>query len=333
MAHQPTLDAESSKDLQRFVITNERLCLDRNTIPTLDLHGCFLETAIKKLVQFLEQHYYQPKARTIFEGSSKDVSQAILQVVTGTGSHSTSAGGPVLKYAVNDFLHRHSFQYTYHSKGGYFLIPIYNNTGVLSYQSHTGSISTKIIIKSPCAIDKTFSNHAKRSQITGRYGLESDKGELLRPTKDLPTLQEVVHDEKELQRGMDESLEEYRMRKKEHAKERKLYQEAIQASNGEIEKLEEKEKLILERVVQESVELSERENDDIEEEEIALNQAILESLEETEHNTNNGEEDDLLQRVIRESKALHDVSEREDDDDLLQRAIVESEKYLYQIEM
>jgi hypothetical protein len=295
-----------------------------------------LEPAIKKLVQFLEQHYDQPKARTntaIRDRSSKDVSHAILQVITGTGSHSTSAGGPVLKYAVNDFLHRHSFQYTYHSKSGYFVIPIYNNTGVLSYQSHSCSVSTKIIIKSPCAIDKTFGNSIKKSRTIENHGLKSEQRELLIPTMELPTLQEVVLDEKELQRGVDESLEEYRKRQKEYAKEQKLYQEAIQVSNEEIRKLEEEEKLILERVVQESVELSERENDDIEVEEIALKQAILESLEGSEHNTNNGgieseDDDNLLQRVIMESKALHDASERYDDDDLLQRAIVESEKYL-----
>lgn len=336
MAQQRPIDLESSKNLLRFVTTNERgPYLDRNAIPTLDLHGFLLESAIKKLVQFLEQHYAQPKTRgAISDGSSKDVSHAILQVVTGTGSHSTSAGGPVLKYAVNDFLHRHSFQYTYHSKGGYFVIPIYNNTGVLSYQSNTCSVSTKLIIKSHCAIDKTFGNHLKRSHVAECFGLKPDqKQPPLIPTTELPTLQEVVHDEKELQRGMNESLDEYRKRQKEYAKERKLYQEAIQVSNNEIKKLEEEEKLMLERVVQESVELSERENDDIEEEEIALKQAIMESLEESEHEMNDGgiesEEDDLLQRVIMESKALHDASERDDDDDddFLRRALLESEKY------
>jgi DNA-nicking Smr family endonuclease len=106
MAQQPNVDIDSSKDLLRSVTTNERgAFIDRNAVPTLDLHGCFLEPAIKKLVKFLETHYALPRAT-----SASSLPHEIVQVITGTGSHSTSAGGPVLKYAVNDFLQRHSFQ-------------------------------------------------------------------------------------------------------------------------------------------------------------------------------------------------------------------------------
>ena len=320
-------DLENSKNLLRSVTTNERgPCIDRNVIPTLDLHGCFLDPAIKKLVQFLEKHYATPKTRTL--RSESDSSHTILQVVTGTGSHSTSAGGPVLKYAVNDFLRRHSFQYSYYSKGGYFVIPMANNTGALSYQSNTCSVSTKLLVTSPCTIDKSFSSHLKKSQHCRGSGSKSEGQPVFIPTVELPTLQEVVREERELQRGVNESLEEYRLRQKEYAKEQKLYQEAVKLSKEQVLKLEQEEKLLLERVVQESVELSERDYDDIVQEEVALKQAILESLEESEHGINDGEDDtdDLLQRAILESKAQHDASERHDDD-LLQRTIRESETH------
>ncbi len=335
MTQQPSIDREN---LLRSMTTNERgPYIDRSTIPTLDLHGCFLEPAIKKLVQFLEQHYEKPKARMAAtsatgSASTNESSNDIVQVITGTGSHSTSAGGPVLKYAVNDFLLRHSFLHTFYSKGGYFVIPVHNNTGVLSYQSNACNVSTKIIIKTTETIDKTFGNHLKRSRMTTSRGLKSDQPALLVPTIELPTLQEVVRDEKELQRGVDESLEEYRKRQLEYTKEQKLYQEAKRVSNEEIRKLQDEEKLVLERAVQESVELSEREYDDIGAEEIALKQAIMESLEESEHGIKDAdddseENDDLLHRVIMESKALHDALERDDQDDSLKRAILESKTY------
>jgi hypothetical protein len=334
MNRQPNVDVKRSKNLLRAVTTNERgPYIDRSVIPTLDLHGFFLDAAIKKLVEFLETHYAIPKAVSP-SGSPRSL-HTIVQIITGTGSHSTSAGGPVLKYAVNDFLQRHSFQYTYYNKGGYFVIPLDNNTGVLSYQSNTCNVSTKLIITSPCTLDKTLGNHLKKSQSSDRKGLKSEKHQLFLPTEELPTLQEVVRDEQELERGVNESLEEYRQRQKEYAKEQKLYRETIQASKEEILKLEQEEKLMLERAVQESVELSEREYDDNEEEELTLKQAILESLEESGHSitsrgdSNDNEADsDLLQRVIMESKALYDASERDDDDDsLLQRIIHESKTY------
>ena len=334
MTQQPSIDREN---LLRSMTTNERgPYIDRSTIPTLDLHGCFLEPAIKKLVQFLEQYYEKPKARMAATGTTplantNESSNDIVQVITGTGSHSTSAGGPVLKYAVNDFLLRHSFLYKFYSKGGYFVIPLHNNTGVLSYQSNACNVSTKIILKTPETVDKTFGNHLKRSRMTTSRGLKSDQLAVLVPTVELPTLQEVVHEEKNLQRGVDESLEEYRKRQREYSKEQKLYQEAIRASNEDIRKQQDEEKLMLERAVQESVELSEREYDDIDAEEIALKQAIIDSLEDSAHGSQHDDEadddDDLLHRVIMESKALHDASERGNQDDSLKRAILESKRY------
>ena len=232
------LDIENSKNLLRSVTNNERgPFIDRSVIPTLDLHGHFLDPTIKKLVQFLETHYALPKAT-----SASTSPGSIVQIVTGTGSHSTSAGGPVLKYAVNDFLHRHSFLYTFYSKGGYFLIPICNNTGALSYQSNTCSASTKLIIKSPCQNIKMLGNHLKTPLNSGiKHSKSEHQQQLLLSTVELPTLQDVVRDERELQRGVNESLEENCSRQKEYATEQKLYQKILQVSKEEMMKQEQEE--------------------------------------------------------------------------------------------
>jgi hypothetical protein len=279
------------------------------------------------LVEFLEKNMrehqpvdFQPNVK------KRNVSASIVQVVTGTGSHSTSAGGPVLKYAVNDFLQRHSFQYSYHSKGGYFVIPMANNTGFLSYQSKMCNVDTKIIIassSSTAAVDKSFRNHLRKRHDGLKSSLSAsnnNKPHHIDVASEMPTLQEVAYDDKQLERGKNGSLEECRIRQREYSKEQTLYQQAVYESKLETQKADEEEKLLLERVIQESIDLSEHDESDCIDNEgnddydydIALKQAVLESIKESERTI---DDDELLQRAIRESEAIKDASEREDEEE------------------
>jgi hypothetical protein len=318
--------------------------IDSSAIPTLDLHGFFLEPAIQNLVVFLEKHCSQENNKatsTSYTTTCNSVTSprfhsykksSLVQVITGTGSHSSTTGGPVLKDAVDSFLRRHSFQYKYFTRGGYFILPTIN-TGSLTYRSKSCSVDTKIVTISPATSNGDDRTSLLRLQknSTGLKSLQqSPTSNVCTNTTsydvaDMPTLQEVVRDESELRRGIDESIEEYRVRQKEHNEEQKICRRIVQLSQEELEKEEKQEKLLMLRVIQESIELSERECD---EDDSALKEAIAESLEESERFADNEDGFDflLLQRVLQESEALKETVEREcdEDDSALKEAIAES---------
>jgi Smr domain len=313
---------------------------DRSQFPSLDLHGYKLTSAIPKLVQFLEKYYvnisptpnYVTHRNVHHHHHNNTKHDAVLLVVTGTGSHSgntstgSGSGRPVLKYAVNDFLQRHLFQYSYHSQGGYFVIPLHNNTGILSYASNACNVDTKIILTSPSSptTDRSLVNHLHMNQthrqsdlllpVERQHRQKDEKGVAI-PLNEMPTLQQVVYEEQELQRGIHESLDAFRIRQKEYALEHNVYKQAIQQSQQEMIQSEHDEKVLFDRVIQESVELSEREyclghngdedeegNDD-DDDDMMLKQAMMESLEESERELCDAEEEEemALKQAMMES--------------------------------
>lgn len=311
--------------------------IDRSKYPTLDLHGYTLEPAIRKLVEFLETYYERQRQLTTVRTATTDAStqkETFLVVVTGTGSHSNNSmgGGPVLKYAVDDFLQRHSFQYTYHTKGGSFVIPIANNTGMLTYQSKSCKMDTKLVVTtSPStAGKKSLSTHVlNRQNKLGSRTSDKQQNHSVSISETMPTLQEVVYEEKQLERGKTKSLDEYRIRQREFSIEQKLYQQAIKVSKDEIRFLEKEDDDILSRAIEESVlELSERTADD-DIEEIAIKEAIIQSLEQSERVVHDDgyydDEEELLRRAILESQTILGKDDLEANDDYLRLAIRESE--------
>jgi Smr domain len=234
-------------------------------VPTLDLHGYTMVPAMKLLVEFLEKHCCLDDTSDHLDRST------MVKVVTGMGSHSGDSGGPVLKNHVNNFLIRHSFQFTFYTKGGYFIIPAIENTGMLNYRSKSCASDSKIV-----TIPRTGSQGDDcRLQIlppSSRSGNNSNKETFpVVSSEEMPTLQEVVRDETQFQRAVNASIQELRLQQKEIGKEEKLYHRAIETSLEEAEEVKAREKWLLLCAIQESIELSERERD---EDDAALKEAI-----------------------------------------------------------
>ena len=301
--------------------------VDRVTFPTLDLHGYTLEAAIKRLVEFLEQHCHQIDA-TNSQNSSN------VKVVTGMGSHSGSSGGPVLKTYVNKFLVRHSYQFTFYSKGGYFIIPTIGNTGSLSYRSKSCEMDSKIVTMPRIGrnLDDATMDLVHPAQSVSRanaYKVSSKR--ICDFNEEMPTLQAVVRSETEFQWAVDESSHEFRIQQKEMYKEQKIFHRVLETSRIAVENEEEFEKSLLCRAIQESIEfsehgcneddaalkeaieLSERECDDY----TALEEAISASLLPDDSEPSNNDDAALNEAI--------ELSEREcDDDTALKEAIVAS---------
>lgn len=277
--------------------------VDHMAMATLDLHGYTTVPAIKQLVEFLEKHCCQ------YDTSEHSECTTMVKVVTGMGSHSGNSGGPILKSHVNKFLTRHSFQFTFYTKGGYFIIPTIQNTGRLNYRSNSCELDSKIVTISRSSIDSDISSvlHTMRNIHPLQIQAQSPKSDdfsnkktfAVNINEEMPTLQEVVRDESEFKRAVDASIHELRLHEKEIYKEQKIYQETLETSLVEAEQVEEKEKLLLLCAIQESIEYSEREHD----EDAA---ALKEAIELSEHDCD--QDETALKEAL--AASLVDASER-----------------------
>jgi Smr domain len=237
--------------------------VDHMALPTLDLHGYTVEPAMKQLVEFLEKHC------CLNDTSAHSKCSTSVKVVTGMGSHSSNSGGPVLKNHVNSFLRRHSFQFTFFAKGGYFILPTIGNTGMLNYRSKSCLLDSKVVtVPRDNSCDSLLQ---KPPQSLSNDNTLNEKTCQVIISEEMPTLREVVRDETEFQLAVDASIHELRLQQKEICKEQKIYQRSLESSLEEAEQVEEKEKLLLYYAIQESLEFSEREYD---EDDAALKEAI-----------------------------------------------------------
>jgi hypothetical protein len=150
--------------------------MNHDNTPTLDLHGYRREEAISALIFFLEKqsgsgdrerkfHHRdrssqvderKPSPSPLSSSATPTITTTIasspyyVRVITGTGAHSGSTGGPILSMLVQRFLQRRQYTfYTTRSRGGCFIIDVLSGSLLqndpLSNHHHQQS-TTKLVL-------------------------------------------------------------------------------------------------------------------------------------------------------------------------------------------
>jgi Smr domain len=112
------------------------------TVPTLDLHGYRRDEAIQQLITFLNS---SSNHEAVYSRRGRRLSSVTrwVRVVTGSGAHS-GHGGPVLKYAVENYL-QGKFQYRL-ERSGVFLVDTASGSGSIKYDTSPATKCTKVVV-------------------------------------------------------------------------------------------------------------------------------------------------------------------------------------------
>jgi hypothetical protein len=220
-----------------------------NLATTLDLHGYRKDGAMSELTSFLEGHRV---AGTITS----------VQVVTGTGSHSSDTGGPVLRSAVANLLERREMAYSRNTVGSFL---VNAQSGVTWFSQQSTSEDTKVLLRDgndddiriQQAAAKTARNRQQKQHqyirqssapgestgtllLTGAFDTTSGSARALLSLG--PSLTEVVRSEAEWNRAKDESMELARHNNKQNTKEERELRKVLSASEEELKRLEEEDR-------------------------------------------------------------------------------------------
>ena len=278
----------------------------RRELPTLDLHGNRLNHAIRRLTDFLEAE----KSRTTTQ----------VLVITGTGSHSWATGGPVLRGAVEDLLHRRHIEFVRDTPGS---LIVQCQTGITFLKHEDSSGDSKIRIESAESESVRLQLAEKRrlmqqhSNGSVSSSSSSRNGDM---TTGCPSLAEVAREEADLESGKKESLELARQSQSERQREQNEYNRVVDLSiNAEREEQQREHKIL-----QQALELSKqhtalaRKNDEQQEHELLRQTlALSKQFEASEREVHEQRENQLLQQAIVLSKEQQET-EREEDEVLRQ---------------
>jgi flagellar biosynthesis GTPase FlhF len=233
----------------------------RHFATSIDLHGYFKDRAVSELTSFLEEH--------------RVAGTTAVQIITGTGSHSSGTGGPVLRCAVESLLERRKMEYSRNTPGSFLANP---QSGQVWYSQQAASEDTKVILRDANNDDiriqqaaaKAARNRQYSSKTTTSFDTTSSRSST--PLLDLvgPSLKEVVRCEDELNRAREESLEVAKQVTKEDRELRKV----LSVSQSHLELEEQEERDLLDKAVALSKEGEELERQT---EERLLQQALAES--------------------------------------------------------
>jgi hypothetical protein len=209
---------------------------------TLDLHGYRKDRALSEVTSFLEGHRVA--------GTT-----ASVMVITGTGSHSSHIGGPVLRSAVQSLLERREMEFSRNTAGSFL---VNAQSGVTWFGQQTSSEDTKVVLRDgnddDIRIQQAAAKAARnRQQRQHQYVRQSSApmsltgGQLLTAgaldtTAAGPSLTEVARSEAEWNSAKDESMELARHHNKQNTKEERELQKVLSASEEELKRIEEEEK-------------------------------------------------------------------------------------------
>lgn len=261
----------------------------------IDLHGYTREKALRCLTDTLEV--------------CKKQGEQQLVVITGVGQHS-QIGGAVLRPSVQKYLEERRFYYKYQS--GCFEIEV--KSGELRYMIKTAPSTTKLLHTSSLPIQQSLPSRQKK-KIVRAATLPED-------LSNGPSPKEAAQDEKVLEQGKRQSLEDYREFQKSIRQEKKAIDRALELSaHDDCSASEENEDKLLEAVVERSkVELKMESDQRLKQEEELLQQVIDMSMNDyTESSTLDYRDEDGLFRTVLEQSAIE--AKENDDDELLRRAI------------
>lgn len=317
-------------------------------LPVLDLHGYRLKQAIRRLTDFLEEQQRNRNSQT-----ATTTRPAEVLVITGTGSHSGSTGGPVLRGAVEDLLNRRHMQYTRDTPGS-FLIDCQsgitfetitagaNNTTV---DVHHYAVDTKICVESAESesVQLRLAEKKRRRQQQQRLRHSSSSGLSAASSSsssdgintnntttnnfmaDCPSLTQVAQEDADLQRGKDASLELARQYQKQKSREQNELERGIRLSI--MEEYVERDKEQQNSEILKAVAFSKKEHEASEkEEEDLLQQAMALSLQD-QTCLREQREQEMLQHAIALSRQ-QEVSEREEEDRILNQVLAQSKQEL-----
>jgi hypothetical protein len=238
----------SFNDSQKRSAARRPRCVTLAT--TLDLHGYRKDGAMSELTSFLEGHRVA--------GTT-----ASVMVITGTGSHSSDMGGPVLRSAVQSLLERREMEFSRNTAGS-FLVKA--QSGVTWFSQQSTSEDTKVIVRDgnddDIRIQQAVAKAARnRQQRQHQYVRQSSAPMNLTGTQLLtagalgttgssarallsagPSLKEVARSEAEWNSAKDESMELARHHNKQNTKEERELQRVLSASEEELRRIEEEEK-------------------------------------------------------------------------------------------
>jgi Smr domain len=205
--------------------------------PSLDLHGFTKEPALRRLVDFLDQHQSSSNSAVVAAASVD-----IVHVITGVGRHSNGSNGaaaagasattagPVLKPAVESFLQRHGF--CYQCDGGRFAVAVH--TGTLHRQASASATSTKLAIVPSSSKQQQQQQRNRASRVPPpplplHPPLDSQLQQQPLPVVegDNPTVAEVAADDAQVSHAKAASLREQQREKAAAAADRRALSQAL----------------------------------------------------------------------------------------------------------
>jgi hypothetical protein len=228
---------------------------------TVDLHGYRKDGAMRELTSFLEGHRVAGTATPVM-------------VITGTGSHSSDVGGPVLRTAVQSLLERREMEFSRNTAGS-FLVKA--RSGVTWFSQQSNAEDTKVVLRDGNDDDIRIQQAAAKAarnrqrQRQHQYVRQSSAPMSLTGTRTQlltadgggggnaldttgssarallfgaagPSLTEVARSEAEWNSAKDESIELARHHNKQNTKEEREMQRVLSASEEELKRIEEEEK-------------------------------------------------------------------------------------------
>jgi hypothetical protein len=281
---------------------------------TLDLHGYRKDGAMSELTSFLEGHRVA--------GTT-----ASVMVITGTGSHSSDTGGPVLRSAVQSLLERREMDFSRNTAGSFL---VNAQSGVTWFSQQSTSEDTKVILRDgnddDIRIQQAAAKAARNRQrgqhqyvrqssapmnltgtqlLTGAIDTTGSSARALLSAG--PSLNEVARSEAEWNSAKDESMELARHHNKQNTKEERELRKVLSASEEELKRIDEEEKERFDRAVALSNrgELLERRDD-----ERLLQNALAESQHE--------------ETLAREASAVHEQELEKDFQEALASSLVDA---------
>lgn len=233
--------------------------------PTLDLHGQFEKAAIQLVTNFLDE-----------QSRKKGHSAGFVNIITGQGKHSNSSRGPVLRIAVESLLKRRKMQFRQDFPG---VFCVDSRSGEVWITEHQ-SVDTKVLLTA----DPTEFALQKRTSKSGggrqprefsRSSTVSSDMSKPKPASSDPTLQQVVQEERDLDRAKEQSLVEAQTYRKEAKAFKNSLKTALQAS----EAMCQQEENDFAKTLQQTMVVSQREEQEAQlREEAELKKAIEDSL-------------------------------------------------------
>eukprot|EP00977_Amphora_coffeiformis_P029600 scaffold41817_cov176-Amphora_coffeaeformis.AAC.1 len=281
-------------------------------LPTLDLHGYRKEAAIRAVTDFLDVQARQ--------------GCAMVDIITGTGAHSSPAG-PILRTAVTSLLQRRQMEFTRGDTAG--SLRVNCQSGVVWTMSQQTAVDTKVVVvhvgdttrlPQPRHTKKGTPTHPGGSrQSSSRSGSSSDVTTETATTSSLssflvagPTVTEVAHEERDLQQAKEVSREEFVQQTKQ---EKAALHRAVRASKQQLAQEEAAWQAMLARTIQFSQQQQQQEEEasgarggGLDQDDHVLEQVLRESLEQHQSSASSLTDEELqalMEQALQESQHQH----------------------------